>query len=86
MELESTGTSVVLRQVQPWEFNQGKAAVYCWNGYEGQGWFGKICLQPFKPYVLTPDGRRHELDLSTITRIGKVIGYWPEEPAETAAA
>ncbi len=82
LEFDSTGASVVFRQVQPWEFVEGKAVVYCWNGFEGQGWFGKVCLQPFKPYVLTPDGQRHELDLSNITRLGKVIGRWPEEAGE----
>ncbi len=80
LEIEATGTSVALRLAAPWEFREGKAAVYCWNGWEAQAWFGRVCLQP-KAYVVTADGRRHDLELPNVMRIGKVVGQWPSEAA-----
>ncbi len=80
LEIESTCTSVVLRVIAPWEFREGRAAVYCWNGWEAQAWFGRVCLQP-KAYVVTADGQRHNLELPNVMRIGKVVGQWPTGPA-----
>ena len=79
-EVESTSTSVVLHVIAPWEFREGRAAVYCWNGLEAQAWFGHVCLEP-NAYVVTPDGQRHDLELPNIMRIGKVVGLWPSEAA-----
>ena len=76
LETESGGRAVVLRLVAPWELCQGTGAVYCWNGWEAQGWFGDVCLEP-KTYVVTPDGRRHELDLLSIVCIGRIVARWP---------
>lgn len=82
LELEGTGHSIVLRNIPAWEFRQGQAAVYCWNGWEGVGWFGRVYLQPSKSRVITPNGQRHDLDMLTVVRIGKLIGRW--EPANGA--
>jgi hypothetical protein len=80
LELESTSKFAVFRQVQPWEFWEGMAVIYFWDGNESKSWYGHVRLQPV-PSVLTADGKRHELDLSNITRIGQVIGFWPDEAA-----
>lgn len=82
MELEGLGRSIVLRNIPAWEFREGQAAVYCWNGWEAQGWFGRVYLQPSKARVVTPDGQRHDLDVLNVVRIGKVIGRWPAPVAE----
>jgi len=82
LELEGVGRSIVLRNIPPWEFREGQAAVYCWNGWEGRGWFGRVYLQPAKARVVTPDGQRHDLDVLNVVRIGKLIGRWP--PLEAA--
>ena len=79
LELEGSGQSVVLRNIPAWEFREGMAAVYCWNGWEAEGWFGRAYLEPSRARVVTPDGQRHELDPANIVRIGKIIGRWPAE-------
>ena len=78
LELESSGESVVLRNIAAWEFREGKAAVYCWNGWEAEGWFGNVYLQSPNARVVTADGQRHDLDLLNVVRIGKMIRRWPE--------
>jgi hypothetical protein len=50
------------------------AAVYCWNGWEAEGWFGRVYLKPAHARVVTSDGIRHDSDLLNVVRIGKVIG------------
>jgi hypothetical protein len=77
LELDEAGQSVVLRNIPVWEFREGMAAVYCWNGWEAEGWFGRVCLQESKTRVITADGERHDLDSANIVRIGKVVGRWP---------
>jgi hypothetical protein len=77
LELESSGESIVLRNIPPWEFREGQAAVYCWNGWEAEGWFGTVSLQPSKSRVVTADGHRHDLDLLNVVRVGKMIWRWP---------
>lgn len=77
LELEQVGQSVVLRNIPVWEFREGMAAVYCWNGWEAEGWFGRVYLEPSKARVVTVDGTRHDLDLVSVVRIGKVVGRWP---------
>jgi hypothetical protein len=79
LELEGVGQSIVLRNIPPWEFREGQAAVYCWNGWEAQGWFGQVRFTPIKVIVVTPDGQRHESDSVNIVRIGKIIGRWPAQ-------
>ena len=79
LELEQSGQSMVLRNIPLWEFREGMAAVYCWNGWEAEGWFGRVQLASLKAVVVTPDGQRHELDLVNVVRIGKIIGHWPVE-------
>jgi hypothetical protein len=79
LELEATGQSVVLRNIPFWEFREGMAAVYCWNGWEAEGWFGRVYLQADKARVITADGIRHDLDLLNVVRIGKVVGRWPSD-------
>lgn len=79
LELEGLGRSVVLRNIPPWEFREGNATVYCWNGWEGRGWFGRVYLQPSKARVVTPDGQRHDLDMLNVVRIGTLVGRWPDE-------
>lgn len=79
LELEEMCRSVVLRNIAPWEFREGNAAVYCWNGWEGKGWFGRVYLQPAKARVVTPDGQRHDLDMLNVVRIGKFVARWPNE-------
>jgi hypothetical protein len=77
LELEGVGQSIVFRNIPPWEFREGLAAVYCWNGWEAHGWFGQVQFTPIKVVVVTPDGHRYELDSVNIVRIGKIIGRWP---------
>ena len=79
LELEELGRSVVLRNIPPCEFCEGNAAVYCWNGWDGSGWFGRVYLQPSKARVVTPDGQRHDLDVLNVVRIGKVVARWPSD-------
>ena len=79
LELEGLGRSVVLRNIPPWEFREGNATVYCWNGWEGRGWFGRVYLQPSRARVVTPDGQRHDLDMLNVVRIGKLVARWPDE-------
>lgn len=79
LDLETSGDSVILRNVPPWEFREGQAAVYCWNGWEAEGWFGMVHLQASMARVVTVDGQRHDLDLVNVVRIGKIIGRWPKE-------
>jgi len=55
------------------------AAVYCWNGWEAEGWFGRVYLQADKARVVTADGARHDLDLLNVVRIGKLVGRWPKD-------
>lgn len=78
LEMQGEGTSIIFRNIAPWEFREGQAAVYCWNGWEAEGWFGNVVMQPSKASVITGDGQRHDLDLVDIVRIGKVIRRWPE--------
>jgi len=68
---------VVSRNIPVWEFREGMAAVNCWNGCEAEGWFGRVYLQSSNPRVVTADGARHDLDLVSVVRIGKVVGKWP---------
>jgi len=79
LELEGVGQSIVFRNIPPWEFREGSAAVYCWNGWEARGLFGRVQLAALKAAVVTPDGQRHELDAANVVRIGKIIGRWPGE-------
>ena len=78
LQLERSGQSIVFRNIPPWEFREGEAAVYCWNGWESQGWFGRVYLEPSRARIITADGQRHTLDPVNIVRIGKVIGRWPD--------
>jgi hypothetical protein len=78
LELEGVCQSIVFRNIPPWEFREGPAAVYCWNGWETRGLFGQVQLAPLKAIVVTPDGQRHEIDPLNIVRIGKIIGRWPQ--------
>lgn len=77
LELEGAEQWVVFRNIASWEFREGQAAVYCWNGWEAKGWFGRVRLRPEQTVVETPDGQRHYLDTVNIVRIGKSIGTWP---------
>ncbi len=77
LEQDGSGQSIVFRNIPVWEFREGMAAVYCWNGWEAQGWFGRVYLAPSKARVVTAGGARHDLDLLSVVRIGKVIGRWP---------
>ena len=77
LQLPCAEQCIVLRNIAAWEFREGQAAVYCWNGWEGKGWFGRVYLQPSKARVVTPDGLRHDLDVLNVVRIGKLIGRWP---------
>jgi hypothetical protein len=77
LELDATRQSVVLRNIPLWEFREGVAAVYCWNGCEAEGWFGRVYLQATTARVVTADGTRHDLDLLSVVRIGKVVRRWP---------
>jgi hypothetical protein len=79
LELDRSGQSIVFRNIPPWEFREGEAAVYCWNGWEAQGWFGRACFQPTRARIITADGERHDLDPLNIVRIGKAIGRWPAD-------
>jgi hypothetical protein len=84
LELDEAGQSVVLRNIPVWEFREGMAAVYCWNGWEAEGWFGRVCLQTSTARVVTADGERHDLDLTSVVRIGKLIGQWPRREQATS--
>ena len=84
LECEGTGQSLVFRNIPPWEFREGEAAVYCWNDWEAQGWFGRLSLLPSKAVIVTLDGQRHELDLGNIMRIGKIIGRWSSSKGRSA--
>ena len=77
LEMEGIGQSIVFRNIPPWEFREGLAAVYCWNGWEARGLFGRVQLAPPQAAVVTPDGQRHQLDPTNVMRIGKIIGRWP---------
>ena len=77
LELEGSNQSIVFCSVPAWELREGEAAVYCWNGWEAEGWYGRVSLQPSRARVVTPDGQRHDLDVLTVVRIGKLIGRWP---------
>ena len=79
LEIEGQGKSVVFRNIPPWEFREGMAAVYCWNGWEAVGWFGNATFASTKAQVKTGDGERHDVDPLTIVRVGKVIGRWPPD-------
>jgi hypothetical protein len=77
LELEPSRQAVVLRNIPIWEFREGLAAIYCWNGWEAVGWFGRVFLEASKARVVTSDGQRHDLDLESVVRIGKLVGRWP---------
>jgi hypothetical protein len=79
LEVEGVGQSIVFRNIPPWEFREGPAAVYCWNGWEARGLYGRVQLASPQAAVVTPDGQRHPLDPADIVRIGKIIGRWPAE-------
>ena len=79
LAIEGEDKSVVFRNIPPWEFREGQAAVYCWNGWEAVGWFGNATFGPTKARVTTADGKRHDVDALTIVRVGKVIGRWPAD-------
>ena len=79
LELEGLGRALAFRNIPAWEFRDGTAAVYCWNGWEARGWFGQVRLGSPKASVVTPDGRRLELQPENVVRIGKIIGRWPTE-------
>jgi hypothetical protein len=81
MELARSGQSIVFRNIPPWEFQGGEAAVYCWNGWEAEGWFGRPYLKPTRARIITADGEQHVLDPVNIVRIGKAIGKWPLQSA-----
>jgi hypothetical protein len=76
MEIEGTRRCVVFRNIPAWEFREGEAAIYAWDGCAAKGWFGRVTLLPLKAVVVATDGSRHQLDPETIARIGKVIGRW----------
>ncbi len=76
MEIEGTQQCVVFHNIPAWEFREGEAALYVWDGCEAKGWFGRVILLPLAAIVITTNGTRHQLDLETIVRIGKVIGRW----------
>ena len=77
LELEGAERCIVFRNIANWAFREGQAAVYCWNGWNAEGWFGRVRLRPEHAVVVTPDGQRHEVDLLSVVRIGRVIGRWP---------
>lgn len=79
LEIAGSSQSIVFRNIPPWEFREGPAAIYCWNGYETRGVFGRIQLSAFKAVVVALDGRCHHLDPANIVRVGKAIGRWPPE-------
>jgi len=79
LELDGVGQSIVFRNIPPWEFREGPAAVYCWNGWDARGLFGRVQLAALNAAVVTADGQRHQLDPANIVRIGKIIGRWPAE-------
>jgi hypothetical protein len=83
LELDASGQSIVLRNIPVWEFREGLAAVYCWNGWEAEGWFGRVYLAPSKARVVTADGTRHDLDLLSVVRIGTIVGRWPNCSLQT---
>jgi len=85
LELEGSDQSIVFCSVPAWELREGEAAVYCWNGCEAEGWYGRVSLQPSRARVVTPDGQRHDLDVLTVVRIGKLIGRWPPPPNSSRA-
>jgi hypothetical protein len=85
LELEQSGQSVVLRNIPVWEFREGVAAVYCWTGWEAEGWFGRVYVAPSKARVVTADGARHDLDLLSVVRIGKVVARWPDDRLSRAS-
>ena len=86
LELEGSEQSIVFRSIPAWELREGEAAVYCWNGCEAEGWYGRVSLQPSRARVVTPDGQRHDLDVLTVVRIGKLIARWPASPDASCAA
>ena len=79
LEVEGVGQSIVFRNIPPWEFREGSAAVYCWNGWEARGLYGQVQMATPQAAVVTPDGQRHRLDPANVVRIGKIIGRWPAE-------
>ena len=80
LEIEGEPKTVVLRNIPPWEFREGKAAVYCWNGWDTEGWFGRVDLKATRARVVTADGKCHDLDTNNVVRIGKMVGNWSEYP------
>jgi len=86
LELDTTRQSVVLRNIPLWEFREGMAAVYCWNGWEAEGWFGRVYLHATTARVVTADGSQHDLDLVSVVRIGKVVGRWPKSERSSSDA
>lgn len=86
LELEGSEQSIVFCSIPAWELREGEAAVYCWNGWEAEGWYGRVSLQPSRARVVTPDGQRHDLDVLTVVRIGKLIAWWPASPDASCAA
>lgn len=81
MEVEGMDRCVVFRNVAPWEFRTGQAAIYCWNGWEAVGWFGEVNMGVETAAITTLDGKRQELSASTVVRIGKKIANWDGEPS-----
>lgn len=78
LEMEGAEQCVVFRNVALWEFKEGEAALYTWNGCEAKGWFGRVYVQADKARVITADGACHDLDLLNVVRIGKLVGRWHE--------
>lgn len=71
---------MVLRNIPVSEFREGMAAVYCWNGYECEGWFGRVYLQSSNLRVVAADGARHDLDLVSVVA-NRQSGWemaWPQ--------
>ena len=81
LELDGGGRAIAFRNIPAWEFREGTATVYCWNGWDARGWFGQVQLASSRASVVTPDGQRHELEPETVVRVGKIIGRWPSEAA-----
>jgi hypothetical protein len=85
LSLDRSGQCAVFRNIPPWEFSEGKATVYCWNGWDAQGWFGQVYLEPSHARVVTEDGAQHDLDVVNVVRIGKLVGRWSQTASNSAS-
>jgi hypothetical protein len=81
VETELAGEYVVLRNAGPWEVREGSlVALYAWNGFEGEGFFGQLAKgKDGKWRVIPRHAEAIEVSPEDVCRVGRVIKRWPPQ-------